>query len=266
MANLFEVAPGPLRGAELRRFELFQELEEGELDRLARWFVELRVPAHAVILREGEPAASFYLLCSGSVAVFRDAVGQPVQLLARLHSGDFFGSLGLLGEGRSSASVRASEPTRLLEISNDDFRRFLADHPEIGDKLRQTASRRHSVYAASALELGRRREVRIRCAREVTLRLDDGTARTVTLENLSVGGVCLEGVPESWQPGRTVYFWLALREGELDLSGRVAWRRGDAAGVAFVKRSPNHDMILQMAIRLLLEMPSRPDPHDSGGS
>lgn len=238
---------------ELRDVALFTDLDDAELDRLAQGFVELRVPADHYIYREGELSDAFYVIREGAVAVFRDAVGEPAQLLVRLRPGDFFGEIGLLGPSTHSTSVRASEPSRLFRIPKEDFLPFLDDHPELKAELEMVATRRHGANLAAALKLGRQREVRMRVNRDVVLRLEDGTAQPARLENLSVGGFCLHGAPPSWQPERSVRFALELGMGTLRLAGRIAWRRGDAVGMAFSEMSANHDAIIQLAIRLLLE-------------
>jgi len=250
-----EISGQAVESAELGLVEPFQGLDTAELGRLANHFVELLVPAEHLVVQEGEPADAFFVVTQGAFVVFRDARGEPVQLLARLLPKEFFGELGLFGSGRHTASVRAIEPSLVLRIIKVDFLRFLADHPQILEKLQASATLRHSANVASSLELGRRREVRIRCAREANIGLPEATTRRVVVENFSLGGICFSQVPESWEKGREVSFSLAVRENEVRLSGRVVWRRGESIGMVFTKQSPNHDMIVQMAIRLLVESP-----------
>lgn len=241
---------------DLKSVELFQELEESDLERLAQWFVELSVPGQRLVLQEGKTSEAFFVIAEGVVAVFRDAIGSPVHLLTRLTQGDFFGELGLFVDGRHAASVRATEPCRLLKITKKDLLRFLDDHPSVFHKLQMSAARRHSANLASTLELGRRRELRIRCSNEITMTLESGATYQVLLENLSLGGVCIRQAPKTWTVGDDVVFFLGIRENEIRLTGRVAWRQGDSLGLAFINKLPNHDMIIQMATRLLLELSS----------
>ncbi|MEO1367005.1 MAG: cyclic nucleotide-binding domain-containing protein [Acidobacteriota bacterium] len=247
------MSENPVEPSSLADLDLFADLPSAALGRLAGGAVELRVKANQVVFREGEPVEAFFLVRSGALAVYRDAVGQPVQLLARLHGGDYFGEIALFGSGDATASVRASEPSVVVRIGKEDFLEFLGAFPHLQLNLQMAAARRHSEDLASVLETGRRREVRIRCNRSLPVTLADGARVDMVLENLSLGGLCLTGVPESWLEGESVSFGLGLREGSLELSGTVRWRRGDTAGVRFDKRSPRHDMLVQMAIRLILE-------------
>ncbi len=237
----------------LRRVALFDDLNERELKRLSQRFVELPVPRHALVVRDGESTTGFYVVREGSVAVLRQTVGKPEQLLAHLHRGEFFGELGIFGEGRHMASVRAIEPSRVLRITRKNLLEFFADHPEIEQKLQLAAARRHLANVSSLLDLGKRREVRIYLAQPVQVEAA-GVLRTAVLENLSLDGLCLTGAPADWQAGLDVAFGLGLREGLLRLKGRVLWRRQQTVGLRFEKQTPNHDTIIQMAIRVALEL------------
>ena len=253
MSDVFEATDRTITGSDLGQLNLFRGVPFDALDRLAGHVTEIRVTPNQEVLAEGAPAEAFFVILDGALAVFRDAVGFPVQLLARLYPGDFFGELGLFSGGRSMASVRASEPAVLLRIEGEPFLAFVETYPELQLQLQMAAARRHSHNMASTLELGRRREVRVRCDRPVLTELDDGQRLEMQLENLSLGGACLSGVPEAWQPGATVSFALVLREGRLDLRGKVSWSRDDRVGLCFVERTPHHDMLVQMVIRLMLE-------------
>ncbi len=251
-------------GDALRRVSLFQDLDEHELARLGRRFMELAVPRHALVVRDGETTTGFYVVREGSVAVLRQTVGKPEQLLAHLHQGEFFGELGIFGEGRHMASVRAIEPSKVLRITGKDLLEFFGEHPEIEQKLQLAAARRHLANVTALLELGRRREARIYLAQPVQIE-SGGALTTAVLENLSLDGLCLSGAPSDWQAGRDVSFGLGLREGLLRLRGRVLWRRQQTVGLRFEKRTANHDTIIQMAIRVALELKKYAGAEDDSG-
>jgi CRP-like cAMP-binding protein len=244
---------------ELGLLPLFEGLDPPTLKHLSEGFTECRVEAGEYIFRDGEDADAFFIILRGAMAVFRDVVGQPVQLLARLGAQEFFGELGLFGTGRHTASVRASEESVVLRIGREEFLVLLEDHPRLMEKLQLAAAQRHSANVASTLELGRRREVRIRTDQEVEIELESRSGAvaetlSVRVENLSLGGICLSGAPEPWREGAKVRFYLLLRDNRLPLGGRVVWRRGDSLGVVFTDHDPNHDTLVQLAIRLLVEL------------
>ncbi len=161
------------------------------------------------------------------------------------------------------ASVRAIEPSRILRITRGDLRDFFGDHPEIEQKLQLAAARRHLANVSALLDLGKRREVRIYLAQPVQLEAE-GVLKAAVLENLSLDGLCLTGTPPEWQAGRDVAFGLGLREGLLRLKGRVLWRREQTVGLRFEKQTLNHDTIIQMAIRVALELKQYAEAPDDG--
>lgn len=245
--------PRPVGVEELRSASLFRGLEDGLLADLAARFVELEVPPDGVVYRGGEPSDFFYVVTEGELVVFRDLVGKPLQLLGHLAAGDFFGELALLANAPHGSAVRARSPSRVLRLAKGDLLDFLDRQPDVRLRLQNAAAQRHSSNVAAALELGRRREVRIRFRHEVEISLAGDRGPETVLENLSLGGLSLSGAPAGWQTGEQVSFGLGLREGRLDLVGRIVWRHGETVGIAFDKRSPNHDTILQMTIRSLIE-------------
>lgn len=109
-----EEAPAPGIGQEeLRRTPLFSDLSEADLTELiARCHVELRDPGE-IIIAEGEPGDSMYIVAEGSVRVVR---GHPPIQLAELGEGAFFGEIALATDAPRQASVVAVTPTSLLVV------------------------------------------------------------------------------------------------------------------------------------------------------
>jgi CRP-like cAMP-binding protein len=240
----------------LRTIPLFADLDEAQLDRLAALVHEERHPAYKLIFREGDGVDAFYMVRQGMVTVFRDQVGSPQQVVARLEEGGFFGEMGLLNDkARRYASARTAAPTTLLRIDKADLIRLLATNPGLELKFRAEVIRRHGMNISALLGLAGQRDVRIRLGIDVVLRLPDGTRLSVTLENLSLGGVGISGVPSLWQIGHAVQFQLGLA-GEpdiLDVAGSVTWREGDTVGIAFGPEDAGNALVVQRALRRFLD-------------
>jgi CRP-like cAMP-binding protein len=232
--------------------ELFGELDDGELRRFAEGFRETHYAKDALVFRHGEAPAALYVVRTGTVALFRDEVGKPLQLLARYTAGDFFGELGLFDGSPRQATARLTEAGHLLEIPRPRLLDFLNDHPNLALRLHMAAARRHTENVAAVLGIGPRDEVRIRVDRPVRMRGPDSVVRYVVLENLSQGGLSLRGAPALWQPPTSVRFTLELDGDVLDIHGRVAWRSGETLGMAFETRSSNLDVQIQRALRWLV--------------
>lgn len=240
----------------LRKVSLFADLDDGQLDRLAALAHEEHHPAYQLIFREGDAVDSFYLVRHGMVTVFRDEVGRPQQVVARLEEGGFFGEMGLLNDkARRYASARTAAPTTLLRVGKIDLIRVLAANPGLELKFRAEVIRRHGMNVSALLGLAGQRDVRIRLGIDVVLKLPDGTRLSVTLENLSLGGVGLSGVPSLWQTGHPVQFQLGLA-GEpdiLDVAGSVTWREGETVGIAFGPEAAGNALVVQRALRRFLD-------------
>ena len=246
--------PGEIRRLRefLRTLELFRGLDAEGLRTVAGLLRESFHATGEVLFRHGDPADAFYLMREGTVALFRDEVGKPLQLLARYRGGEHFGELDLLDGGERQATARVTEASRILRLDRDPFLAFLDRCPEVALKLHITAARRHSETAAAVLDTGSRDEVRIRIRRRLLLHSPGSDARPVVLENLSRGGLSLRGAPAAWHPPAVVAFALGLDGERLELRGRVSWRSGDLLGIAFTDPAPDHDVKIQRAFRRLL--------------
>lgn len=118
----------------------------------------IAVEAGAWFFREGERGASIYWLEEGRVAITMRRAGADVEL-RRLGPGDCFGEVALFDFGPRSASVRALEACRALEItsgllrevSRRDLEQFTLLTMNLGRELaRRVRSAEHTLF-----ELGR---------------------------------------------------------------------------------------------------------------
>ncbi len=123
--------------AELSRIPLFDSLAESELEQLACWF-DVETASEGVCLTgEGASGYSFFVLLDGSAAV--TSAGAEIATLA---PGDFFGEMAILGDGRRSATVTTTSPSRLLTLFGTEFRRLQQTHPEIAQRIEATMRER----------------------------------------------------------------------------------------------------------------------------
>ena len=235
---------------ELRCVSLFDGLEAPALAQLAQRCRPLTVQPDALVYRYGDDGDAFFVVVSGRLAAYRETVGKPAQLVARFEAADFFGEMCLYDELQRQTSVRAEAASRLLKIGKGDLQEALAANPRLALRLHVAAAKRRSLEAKAALELGRRAELRIRLGMKVRLDLASGSVEPV-LENLSVGGMCLDGAPVGWQPDTQLRGALVVGRVRLPVALRVAWRRGSAVGVAFETRGGDHE---RMVYRILREL------------
>lgn len=240
----------------LRSITLFKDLDDGPLARLAEIVRAEQVPSRKIIFREGDPVDAFYLVKEGLVTVFREEKGKPLQVLARLEPGGFFGEMGLLNDkSRRIASARTALPTVLLRIEKDDLIALLADNPMLELKFRAEVIRRHGMNVSALLSLAGQRDVRIHIGAPARIVMDDGQELDVKLENLSLGGIGISGVPVWWQIQQPVRFSLALPGGPpvLRVIGVITWREHDAVGIAFGPDTSGDAALIHRVVRIFLE-------------
>lgn len=106
------------RVAVLERLSLFVHAPRSVLENVASNMAEESVPAGEVVVREGEPAAAFYVVVEGRLEVTSSASREPLNVLER---GDFFGEIGLLRRSARTATVTCMTPSRLYRIDGDRF-------------------------------------------------------------------------------------------------------------------------------------------------
>jgi CRP-like cAMP-binding protein len=121
---------------------LFQPLDDDQLKELAGWFDIQSVGDGISVLGEGQTGYSFYVLIDGSAVVTVDGL-----TVADYEPGDFFGEMAILGQGRRSATVTTTSPSRFLVMFGTDFRQLQQLHPAIAATLEQAMQQRQDELA-----------------------------------------------------------------------------------------------------------------------
>jgi len=112
---------------------LFSSLDEEQLVKLANWFHVQNAHEGVRLVGEGAPGYTFFVLVDGTAEV-----SSASKTVAELGSGDFFGELAILGDGRRTATVTSTSPVRLLVMFGTEFRQLEAAYPEIASRLIET--------------------------------------------------------------------------------------------------------------------------------
>ena len=95
----------------------FGGLPDASLDLLVAMLVERRFDAGAIVVAEGEPGRSMFIVHSGRLVVSRLGDSGHVIRMAGLGPGDFFGEMTLIEMQNRSATVAAESPTMLYELT-----------------------------------------------------------------------------------------------------------------------------------------------------
>lgn len=140
----------PMFSRPVPKSPLFEVLGAEERAAIVR---EMDLESHSegsVILNEGDPGSSMYLIASGEVKVYtRGTGGTGTVYLARLGEGDFFGEVSVLTGKPRTATITASQRTELLRLDKDKLDRVLAKYPGIRKVLDDFYKKRakHTVEA-----------------------------------------------------------------------------------------------------------------------
>ena len=120
----------PAAADDLAGIPLFDTLEPDEREAIAQWFELEDVSPGVRLTGEGASGYSFYVLREGAATVSVD--GSEVRTLA---PGDFFGELALLGDGRRTATVTTTAPSRVLVLFGTEFRQLEQEYPELASRI-----------------------------------------------------------------------------------------------------------------------------------
>jgi hypothetical protein len=125
---LIEVEPEP----ELVTSPLFGDMSEDELIAFMRGLRLLSFEPGDVILTEGHPGDSLFVVSSGLVKAFVRDQGATGQRLARtMKDGDFFGEISILSGKPRTATVTAATRVELLEMDRPTLDEMLKQYPRI---------------------------------------------------------------------------------------------------------------------------------------
>jgi CRP-like cAMP-binding protein len=120
----------------LRAIDLFANLSDDDLRRVATFATETSVGENTMLMREGDYATDLVGIEEGTAEVQRG--GQPI---ATLSTGDVFGEMGLIEKSKRTASVVSTSPMRLVKLTHWDVRRLPA---ETRERLEQVVQERRA--------------------------------------------------------------------------------------------------------------------------
>ena len=127
-----------------------------ELDAVVRALIEHGVvrsyPKNAIIITEGDPSDSLYVILSGRVKVYlSDESGKEVVL--DVHGpGRYVGEMAIDNQPRS-ASVMTLEPCKLSVLSGAQFREFVRQNPDAAVHLIRSLTHRARVASQNIRSL-----------------------------------------------------------------------------------------------------------------
>jgi small-conductance mechanosensitive channel/CRP-like cAMP-binding protein len=126
----------------LRGIEILSPLSSAELERVASQVRVERFSAGEIVLRQGDPGDSFFVIKEGKVEVSLGDCRGDRRLLTELGKGNIFGEMSLLtGEARS-ANIIALSDCEFLVLDKQGFGEILTANPTVAHALSEILAKR----------------------------------------------------------------------------------------------------------------------------
>ncbi|MBA2358717.1 MAG: cyclic nucleotide-binding domain-containing protein [Actinobacteria bacterium] len=114
----------------IERVPLFADLGRRELAQLADSFKERRFDAGDTIAEEGQSGVGFFIVGEGEASVTLRG-----EVVRTYRSGDYFGEIALIDDGKRTATVKADTALLCYGLTAWDFRPLVESNSAIAWKL-----------------------------------------------------------------------------------------------------------------------------------
>ena len=128
--------------AALKSVPMFATFGENQLRTLVTLVSRRNAPRGSVIMREGDPVDSLYIVVAGRLKVMMGESDGKEVILGILGPGEFFGEMGLIDDRPRSATVIAIEPCELLSVTKRAFKKCLLENYEVAMTVLRVLVRR----------------------------------------------------------------------------------------------------------------------------
>jgi CRP-like cAMP-binding protein len=116
---------------------IFAGLHPRSLQAVGALAVETSAPAGTELMREGEPADSFYVIVSGTVHVERGG-----RFVRSMSNGAFLGEIGLVEDAERSATATCATDCQLIRFGGHEFGRVVETFPDVRARITAAVARR----------------------------------------------------------------------------------------------------------------------------
>ncbi|MGC9520265.1 MAG: Crp/Fnr family transcriptional regulator [Anaerolineae bacterium] len=148
----------------LGSFPYFEALEPQALNAFARTAVRTQYEPDQIILLEGDPTTSMYVVETGWLKVIKTSLEGREQILRFLGPGEAFNAVAVFADLPSSATIIALEPTTAVVLERETLLRLLDRYPAVTKAIMRSLARR-VVHLVSMVEDLSLRTVEARLAR-----------------------------------------------------------------------------------------------------
>ncbi|OQY57997.1 MAG: hypothetical protein B6245_14165 [Desulfobacteraceae bacterium 4572_88] len=139
--KLFSKKPDNYIGALVKllgHFSIFKSLDEREIKDIVSFLRLDKFDKGDFIIKKGEPGKKLFIMVAGKVEV----LGDHNICIASLGKGEVFGEMSLLSGEPVVATIKVSEPTKVLYLNGEYFRKVLKNFPSLQIYLARLLVRR----------------------------------------------------------------------------------------------------------------------------
>lgn len=119
----------------LAESSLMGKFTSEEIRLLTKYFEACEAPEEAVIFVEGDCAGYLCLVIDGCLHVIKESSHGISRKIGEVCAGDWVGEMSVIDGQPNSATVLASEKTRLVLLTRERLRRLVEENPKVGAKL-----------------------------------------------------------------------------------------------------------------------------------
>lgn len=120
-----------------RENRLFCNLPQEALEALQNMKATSVYPKGALLCLEGQAPRGAFVLCTGRAKLSTTSADGKTIILRIAEPGEVLGLTAIVSNTPYEATVETLEPTQANFISQQDFMRFLQEHPDVGLKVAQ---------------------------------------------------------------------------------------------------------------------------------
>ena len=136
------MTPTPTLVDFLRDVPMFAELDDAQLEDIAREFKTRTYKARQHSFYESDPGLMMYLIQDGQVRIYVNTIDGSETSVVMLGHGQIFGELALIDEEARSANAVAIAKTVCHTLHRSAFHNLIERHPQIGRNTMKLLSRR----------------------------------------------------------------------------------------------------------------------------
>ncbi len=120
----------------LSQTDIFQDaLDQDHLDALASRLTAVELPRGTVLMRQGDPPSSMYVILEGAVGISITSNADRQQEVAVSATGDVVGEMSLMTGAPRTATATALTRVRVVEIAKSDVEELLHQSPELFERI-----------------------------------------------------------------------------------------------------------------------------------